>query len=137
MADISITTANCAPGQGATYNRDHNAGATVTAGQPVYLDASNLWQLATGAGTALQASAYGIAAHAALAGQPLAVQTGGQMTLGGTLVLGSVYYVSINNPGGVMLAADFATGNHVTELGIAISTTVLQLDIRILTGTHA
>ena len=76
MADLSITAASVARVSG-SLNKDFLAGTTVTAGQPVYLNTgTNNWLLALATGSALQAGVgtkYGIAMHAALNGQPLAV----------------------------------------------------------------
>lgn len=112
------------------------AGATITAGEPVYLDVNNVWQLAK-ADTAAHAACKGIALHGALTGQPLAVQTSGNITIGATVVAGTHYYVSGNNAGGIMPIGDFTTGQFITDLGIAISTTVIQLAINITGVTHA
>lgn len=139
MADLSITAANVAAGANAqaTATLQRLAGTTITAGQLVYAAANGTWLLATGAGTALQATTVGVALHGALAGQPLFVQTTGQIVIGATVVAGTLYYTSVNNPGGICAVGDFATGNYITPIGLGISTTVIQLQIQVTGITHA
>lgn len=129
MTDISITAANVVAGSGANIENGR-AGATITAGQVVYKEAATgLFKLTdTDSATAEVKSAYGIALHAASANQPLAVCTGGPVTIGGTLVAGVAYYAS-NTPGGICPVADLAT-EHVVFLGL--STTVAILNVRII-----
>jgi hypothetical protein len=129
MADLSITVANVAAGSGAVVV-EGTAGATITAGQVVYLDSStNTFKLADcNSATAAVRSPYGIALHGSLSGQPLAVQRSGSLTLGATMTAGVVYYLS-GTPGGVRPVADNTTGDYPVALGIATSTTVLKMGI--------
>jgi hypothetical protein len=129
MADLSITVANVAAGSGAVVV-EGTAGATITAGQVVYLDSStNTFKLADcNSATAAVRSPYGIALHGSLSGQPLAVQRSGSITLGATMTAGVVYYLS-GTPGGVRPVADNTTGDYPVALGIATSTTVLKMGI--------
>lgn len=129
MTDISITAANVIPGAGAT-TRDTIAGATITAGKVVTIDpATNKYVLCdTDHATTALRIAKGIALNGASDGQPMKVQTAGPITIGGTMTAGVAYYAS-NTAGGVSPAADVATERSVL-LGIATSTTVLELDIQ-------
>lgn len=125
MADLTITAANVVKGSGANLNRDGFAGESVTAGQPVYKKSSDQkWWKSQSDGTAAEAEVQGIASHAAAADQPLAVQTGGQMVMGATLTAGQTYYVS-NTAGGICPYADLGTGDYVSPVGYAVSTTTL------------
>lgn len=131
MTDLSITAANVIAGSGADITRGI-AGATITAGQAVYLDEATTgeWQLADSdaASAAARGSArFGIALNGAADGQPLAIQTGGDINIGGTMTAGVAYYLS-DAPGGVCPFADLATGDYVTLVGVAKSTTVLAID---------
>jgi hypothetical protein len=131
MSDIAITAANVIAGSN-SVRESGTAGATVTAGQVVYKDASdsNKFKLADcNSATAAARSPYGIALHASLAGQPLAVLTSGNITIGGTLTAGVAYYLS-GTPGGVRPVADNTTGDYPVILGIAKSTTVLNVNIQ-------
>lgn len=130
MADLSITAANVLPGANAVIERTFTAGATITAGQVVYLEsATTTYKLADGdSATAEIRSPRGIALNGASAGQPLAVQTAGSITIGGTLTPGLAYYLT-KVAGGIGLVAEIATGGYATVLGIATSASVLKINI--------
>lgn len=130
MADLTITAGNVIAGAGASVRHGH-AGATVTAGQVVYLDEATTgeWLLAdsdAAAAAARGSGKIGIALNGASDGQPLAVQTDGEVTIGAALTAGLDYYLS-DEPGGICPQADLATGDYVTLVGVAISTSVLRL----------
>lgn len=129
MADITITAASVLSGAGATIEKG-TAGATVTAGQAVYKAASDSkFKLAdSNHATAEVKEPYGIALNGASDGQPLSVLTAGLITIGATLVAGTAYYLS-ETPGGIQPAADLATGEKVSQIGIATSTTVMTVRI--------
>jgi hypothetical protein len=131
MSDISITAANVVASGGATIDRSANAGASITAGQVVYKDdTTGTWKLAdNNSATAEAKTPEGIALNGAASGQPLAVATAGDITIGGTLTAGSPYYLS-GTAGGIAPAADLASGMNVCLLGLAKSTTVLTLRIQ-------
>ena len=127
MADLTITAANVVPGTGAK-KRTGTAGTTITAGQTVYLDATdNKYKLydADSATAAVRALA-GIALNGAANGQPLTVQYEGNITIGATVAAG-VIYVGSDTAGGIMPAADIETGDYVTVIGVGISTTQIKL----------
>jgi hypothetical protein len=130
MADLAITAASVLPGTGAKIV-EGTAGASVTAGQVVYLDSSaNSYKLADcNSATAAVRSPAGIALHASATGQPLAVATAGPVTIGATLTAGVAYYLS-GTPGGIRPVADNTTGDYPVILGIATSTTVLNVKIQ-------
>lgn len=126
MADLSITAANVVRENGGK-SRDGVAGATITAGQVVYLDvADGTYKLADCDGAAALRSPTGIALNGASAGQPLKVHTEGPITIGATLTPGTAYYLS-GTAGGIAPVADLATGDYPTIVGIAQSTTVLDV----------
>jgi hypothetical protein len=129
MADLSITAASVVQGSGANVENG-TAGATITAGQTVYKEAATgLFKLADNNSGTLEAQVtYGISLHASLNGQPLAVQKGGPITIGATLTAGTAYYQS-TTAGGICPVADVVTTDRVVQLGLAISTTVLNLRI--------
>ena len=131
MADISITEADVVKSAaGITING--TAGASVTAGQPVYQDSGddNEYKPAR-ANTLAAAAAVGVALHAAEDGQPLQIlQKDPNFTVGGTLTVGEVYAVSDTAGGGAIAPiGDLTTGDFVTVLGVAKSTTLLNLDL--------
>lgn len=131
MADISITAANVQAGSNAVIQRG-TAGATVSAGQVPYKDAADgEYKMADcDSATAAVKVPVGIALNGASDGQPLAVQTGGDITVGGTLVAGTTYCLSAT-PGAICPQADLTTGDNVVILGVAKSTTVLALKISV------
>lgn len=130
MADLTITAASVLSGAGALVAHG-TAGAGVTAGQAVYLDeAAGSYKLAdNNSATAAVREPDGIALHASATGQPLAVHTRGPITIGATLTAGVAYYLS-DTPGGISPVADLASGEYPTILGIATSTTVLNVKIQ-------
>ena len=135
MSDISITAANVVR-VGGSVNKNYNAGETTTAGQSVYLKTTDSkWYKAQADGTAEEAGGgtiVGVALHAASAGQPLAVQTDGTITIGGTVVAGTVYVVA-TTAGGIAPIADLASTNRVTIIGYGTSTSVIAIN-PIITG---
>jgi hypothetical protein len=131
MADISITAASVLASSTATISKQYNFGATVTAGQTVYLNASNQWVLldlnaaATGNGIT---DVRGVALNGGASGQPAAVVIeDSDFTPGGTLTNGSAVYGS-TNAGGVTHDVP-ASGSYPVSLGLAKSTTKMVLKI--------
>ncbi len=129
MADLTITAASVLADSSAT-TRNGSAGATITAGQAVYLDsATGTYKLADSNGAAAMRSPVGIALNGAAAGQPLAIAMSGPVTIGATMTAGVAYYLS-DTPGGICPVADVGSGEYSTVLGFATSTTVLALKIQ-------
>ena len=130
MADLTITAANVAAGTDAIISKDYNAGATITAGQAVYLDTTTTpytWKLADcDSATAAARSYQGSSLHGALSGQPLAVITGGSYTVGATMTAGLAYYLS-KTAGGLCPVADIAAGGYSVVAILATSTTAAKL----------
>jgi hypothetical protein len=131
MADISVTAASVVASANAVILRQYNAGATVTAGQVVYLDSNYKWQLMDANASATGNSpdnTRGIALGGGANNQPLAVATrDSHFTPGATMSNGIAYYAS-PNAGGIAPVADLGAGNYPTFLGIAKSTTILNLN---------
>lgn len=119
MADLSVTAANVIKGSGASVITG-TAGATVTAGQTVYLDSStSTYKLAKADASATSTPAAGIALNGAANGQPLSVLTAGNINPGATATVGQVYVVSAAVAGNIAPYADLASGNYVAILGVA------------------
>jgi hypothetical protein len=133
MADLTITATQVLPGtlaNGARFS-DVVSGATITAGQVVYLDtaAADVAKLADNDALA-SAVVKGIALHAASAGQPLRVQTGGPITLGaGAAMTVAVIYVLSSTAGAICPAADLAADDYTSILGVATTAAILDMDI--------
>lgn len=129
MAALSITAANVVAGSNAKKTTGV-AGASITAGQAVYLDtATGTLKLTDADGaSALIRSCVGIALHAASANQPLTYQYEGLITIGATVAIGSAYFTSAT-AGGVAPVADNTTGVYPTFLGFATTAAILDLHI--------
>lgn len=128
MADLTITAANVQISANAEIAHKR-AGATITAGQAVYIaaDTDRVMLADSNSATAEARVATGIALNGASSGQPCAVMTDGDVTIGGTMTAGIFYYLS-DTPGGICPVADVGSGEYPCTVGIAISTTVLRLN---------
>jgi len=135
MADVTITAANVL----ASVNAKKNtvvAGATITAGQPVYLDsaASNRAKLADANASAATSNVVGIALHGAADGQPLTyAYEDDDFTPGFTLSLSGIaddgVYVLSGTAGAIAPVTDLAAGMYPVLLHVAKSTTKSVLKI--------
>lgn len=129
MADLTITAANIALGGVGVQTTEATASEAITQGQVVIQDATTRkWSKAINT-SAANAAAGGIALTKAGAdGDTFLVATVGPLIIGATLAVGQTYYLS-DTAGGIMPAADLATGDWVTRLGVAMSATLLKIDI--------
>lgn len=123
MADLVITAANVVS---SGVKETGTAGASVTAGQVVYLDsADNKYKLADNDSATVAARApYGIALHAAGSGQPLTVHKSGSIVIGATTAVGVIYCLS-STAGGICPSADNGAGDYVSVLGVGTSVTAM------------
>ncbi|MBB5664747.1 hypothetical protein GGE68_002944 [Rhizobium leguminosarum] len=135
MADIVITAANVVAGASA-QTKTGIAGATIAAGDIVYLDSTTTgkWQLADSDAAAAEARGLtgniGMALNSAALNQPVVVaMPGTQVTVGAVLTAGTAYYLS-DTPGKLCPVADITGGDYFTLMGLAASTTVLNLDVQ-------
>lgn len=134
MTDISVTASNVVGGAGAP-TKTGTAGATIAAGDVVYLDTTTTgkWQLADSDAASAAARGgtanTGIALNSAAANQPLVVQTSGPITLGSVLTAGTAYYLS-GTAGKICPLADVSGGEYYVLLGLAASASVLNLDVQ-------
>lgn len=138
MSDLAITEANVLPGTGAKVSSGF-AGGTVTRGDAVTLDADGLVIRATNdfIQVPLKDDVKGIALNDASTGQPIDYQTEGQITIGGTMVVGETYFLSADS-GKIMPLGDVVElDSLVVKIGMAISATVMALKIyRSGAGVH-
>lgn len=124
---LSITAANVVAQAGAT-KRQGIAGTTITAGMPVYKDSADNLYKKSGAAVA-EGQCDGIALNGAANGQPLTIQTDGDVSLGAVANEGYVAIV-----GGTAGTIDSATTlddgyGFVSLLGVFIDTSILRLGI--------
>jgi len=141
MTDIVITPGSVLKGANAK-TRTGTAGATITAGQVLYEDgsASQVLKLADANASAATANPVGIALHGAASGQPLTyVYEDDDFTPGGTLSLSAAAddgtYVLSATAGGIAPVGDLASGHYPVILGVAKSTT--KMNLKIVRGTAA
>lgn len=137
MSDLSITAANVAAGT-AAVTVDGTAGATITAGQCVYLDSTtSTYKLcdADSATAAVRAPA-GVSLNGASSGQPIKIQTGGNINPGATVVVGQIYVPSAT-AGGIAPVTDLTTGWYTSILGVATTTSNIKLAINPAVALHA
>jgi len=130
MADISVTPASVLASSTA-LTAAGIAGATILAGQTLYIDTanSNVLKLADSNSTALIATVAGIALHGASSGQPIKyVYDDPTFTPGATLVVGQTYAQS-STAGGIAPIADLVTGDYPSVLFVAKSATTAVLKI--------
>lgn len=129
MVDLVLTAANVVEGSN-PVKTSGKAGATVTQGMLVYQAAATRKFLPSDAdsATAEVRGPLGFALNGASDGQPLTVQTGGIINLGAVLTVGKVYVAS-DTPGGIMPIEDLETGDYVTVVGVAITTSLLMIGI--------
>ncbi len=130
MADIVVTAGNVVKGTG-SLTRSGIAGAAITAGQVVYLDAADANKIKVVDSDSVTVAARvpaGIALNSASVGQPVTYQYDGLITIGGTVEVGRIYVAS-DNAGGIMPAADLEAGDFTSILGIGVSATQIDLQL--------
>ncbi len=130
---ISITAANFVPSANAVYLPGKNyAGATLTAGQAVYLDTTvsvtaGQVKLASATGSGLAVNVIGFAANGAAAGQPVKVLIRDPaLAIGGAVTAGCIILLHTTAGSITLTAADLTTGGYVCVLGVGISTTKIN-----------
>ena len=131
MADLSVTAASVVASANAVKLNQYNAGATITAGQVVYLDANSKWQLMDANASATgndPANTRGIALGGGANNQPITVAIKDSWFTPGATLTNSVAYYASPNAGAIAPVADITTGNYATVLGVARSTTILNLN---------
>lgn len=130
MAELTQTAANVVPSTGAVIDRTRYAGETITQGMPVYISSTTGKAMKADANaSAATAVAYGFALNSVSNGQPIDIQTDGDINLGATLTPNTAYVVGAT-AGSIAPIADLTTGWYGALLGIAISTSILRMGVR-------
>jgi len=134
LAEITITASAVAPIANSTIQAEYNAGATIAAGQFVYIDTanSNVLKLAQGDGTTLESTVAGMALSSGSTGQPIKIAIGGTVTIGAVVAAGVFYFLS-STAGNMELFTDVASTEKTVLVGFATTTSILDLRI-IITG---
>lgn len=126
MADLSSITAVRPTAN--TQVRVVQYGGTVSAGQPV-VKSSGKYVIADANASSTLAAAEGVAMTPGVTdGYGVVAFSGSIILVGTTMTVGETYLVS-DTAGGIMPNADRSTGDYVTRLGTASSTTQLDLAI--------
>jgi hypothetical protein len=127
MADIAVTASDVKPANARTRVEDGIAGSTITAGQPLYVDAVGKLKPAQ-AVDATQANVVGIALNNAAPDQPVDYVVQGDVILGSVLTPATAYVLG-GGVGAISPSADL-TGTRVgTILGMATANTTLRVGI--------
>lgn len=126
MADLAITAADVQKGS-ASSETSGTAGGTITAGMPVYKSSAGQI-LAALADTAEHAAVIGVATNSASSGQTVSYVTRGSLTVSTVLTIGTVYVLSATS-GKIAPVADLGSGDFVTILGVATTTSSLAVGI--------
>jgi hypothetical protein len=128
MADLTVTATQVLAGTDAQLGYG-TAGASITAGQVVYLDpTTSTYKLFDANDTTANTRAPVIAMNSCSSGQRLTVQTGGSLTIGaGAAPTAGLVYVASATPGGIAPNADVVTGWRVAIIGVATSASAIKL----------
>lgn len=129
MAALSITAANVVPGSNRVTVTGF-AGETITAGMAVYkAAATGLWMKSDAdSATAEARSVGGIALTGSSLNQPIVVQTDGDITIGATMAVGTIYCLD-TGAGGICPSTDVASTEYQSVIGIARTAAILQMKI--------
>ena len=129
MADLVLTPATVLPGDGAQLTNGI-AGVALAPGDVVALDGPTQRYVLATSTTLLGAKVKGVCCCTAAPEQPMRLQTGGVLDLGGeVLTIGEVYCLSGLTPGKIGPIADVTSGDFTTILGVATATNLLALKI--------
>ena len=136
MADVTWTPASTKV-TSSTAVEHGVAGATIAPMDVVYLDASDGEYKLADASAAATAVVRGIALHTSLDGQPLAIATGGNLTMAITnsTVDPSQLCVLSATAGKITTVGDLVAGNFTTIIGATTTATNLNIDIHVFAAT--
>jgi len=126
MADLTITAANVLAEAFATQV-DGVAGETITQGMPLFLHTDDELYKADDT-TALRAACVGIALNGASNGQPIKYLSDGGYNPGATVAIGTTYGIT-DTAGGIGPISDRGSGDFITILGTATTTSRIELAI--------
>lgn len=129
MVDLAVTPSQVV-GVGSYSSQVRIAGATIVAGDALYLDSSNQWLLADANVSATEANAIGIALNGGDSGQPVTAITNGTVNLGAAAAAAAgVVYVVSATAGNIAPDVDVTTGAYLTILGVGIGSNQVKLSI--------
>jgi hypothetical protein len=113
-------------------------GATIAAGQPLYLDASdNEYKLTDSNSSSATAALKAIAMTPGIdGGYGLVAISGSIILVGTTMLVGESYYAGAT-AGTIVPDADLTTGDYISRVGVASSATQILLAIEATGIVHA
>jgi hypothetical protein len=129
MTAISITAANVQPGSDTVIVQGF-ALVALTAGQTVYRDPTTgkFGLCDVDHATAANRELYGVALNTAGINQPVSIARAGLVTIGGTVVVGTVY-VAGATAGAINPTTDLASGWYTATVGVGYSATQIRMGI--------
>lgn len=130
MADLAPTAANVVKYTGST-TRTGTAGATIAAGDVLYLDSATSTLKLALADTAAKSAAVGIALDGAATGQPVVYLAAGGINPGAAVTVGVYYCVSDNAAGKIAPIADISATFYPTGLGFATTTSRIEVVLNV------
>lgn len=129
--EISITAANVQPSGGGLNTSTVTPivfGATVTEMMPLYLAADGNYELGN-CGAAATSQIAGVSLSAGGDGDSgLMAKTGAVVVSGATLTAGETYFLSDTN-GKITPASNLSSGDYLTMIGIALTTSLMLIYI--------
>lgn len=126
--DLTVTATSVVSGAGAVVET-LQAGETITAGQTLYVDATDGKAYKSDANGAAAAKALkGVALNGGSVNQRISIQKEGTITIGATVVVGTLYVVSAT-AGGIAPAADLASGMDTIVVGVGSTTGAILMNI--------
>ena len=130
MAALTITAGNVLQAAGAT-TEVVTLGGTVTQGQAVYEDTTTgTYKLADANDTVATSIIAGVSLTSGVATQKAVIVTGGNYNPGATVAVGTIYALDgAGVAGAIAPVADLGTGDWVSILGIATTTSNILLKI--------
>jgi hypothetical protein len=128
MADLIITADDVLKYNGAV-SRTGTAGEDITAGEVVYVTGGEV--MLAQANAEESAVAVGIALNDAADGQPISYLVSGGINPGATVAVGTVYAVSAAAAGGIAPVSDLSSTEYVTILGVATTTSRIDVNINV------
>lgn len=127
MADLTVVASNVKPGASVVTKRGI-AGEVISAGESIFVAADKTIQLCENDQAALDAACKGVSLNGAAVGQPVEYAVTGDVDMGVILSIGQTYVVGAA-PGGIAPEVDVVTGEFLTVIGVATTTSNLKLGI--------
>lgn len=126
MADIIVTAANVGLGSDQTVYVQKQAGEAITQGQSLFMRSGKAYL--ADASVSTENVVAGVAMSAASTDGYFIMATEGLVNLGATLVVGTIYVLS-DTPGGIGPIADAGSGDYISIIGVATTTSLCDLQI--------